>query len=211
MCRFGSTDCLWVPCFADDDEEEGEEIENIDASSEDFENDNSFASLPKTARQLAKERAAQGIGSPESEAQEPMDDIMEDGKKQQMAESELALKRSEMARRRRNQTEKKLEDDKIETINRLLKKQVSRRNNRADGDDSDGENDEDGEARAGEKRGAGHGPTALERKQQPQPFFRYIQSTRGPSTLSMPVEEVPGPYKRKWDELFGASRQTAAQ
>lgn len=40
--------------------------------------------------------------------------MAEESKKAQITESELALKRSETARRRRNQTEKKLEDDKIE-------------------------------------------------------------------------------------------------
>ncbi|THH02914.1 hypothetical protein EW026_g69 [Hermanssonia centrifuga] len=44
-------------------------------------------------------------------------------KKKQLTEIEMALKREETARKRRNLTEKKLEDEKAETINRLLKKQ----------------------------------------------------------------------------------------
>ncbi|KAG6806044.1 hypothetical protein H0H93_003624, partial [Arthromyces matolae] len=45
------------------------------------------------------------------------------GKKEPLNETELALRREETARKRKNLTEKKLEDEKLETINRLLKKQ----------------------------------------------------------------------------------------
>ncbi|KAF5383040.1 hypothetical protein D9615_004796 [Tricholomella constricta] len=51
-------------------------------------------------------------------------------KKAPLNESELALRREETARKRRNLTEKKLEDEKAETINRLLKKQSRPRNKR---------------------------------------------------------------------------------
>jgi len=44
-------------------------------------------------------------------------------KKKPLTEIEIALKREETARKRRNLSEKKLEDEKTETINRLLKKQ----------------------------------------------------------------------------------------
>lgn len=82
-----------------------------DDSQDEFENSNIFASLPKTARQLAKEKAGQGVETPPSELVELPADV---SKKVKMTENEIALKRSETARRRRNQTEKKLEDDKIE-------------------------------------------------------------------------------------------------
>ncbi|KAG5642796.1 hypothetical protein DXG03_002101 [Asterophora parasitica] len=53
-------------------------------------------------------------------------------KKAPLNETELALRREETARKRRNLTEKKLEDEKqAETINRLLKKQSRPRNKRA--------------------------------------------------------------------------------
>uniref|UniRef100_A0A0W0F3U3 INO80 complex subunit B-like conserved region domain-containing protein n=1 Tax=Moniliophthora roreri TaxID=221103 RepID=A0A0W0F3U3_MONRR len=44
-------------------------------------------------------------------------------RKKQLNETELALRREETARKRKNLSEKKLEDEKLETINRLLKKQ----------------------------------------------------------------------------------------
>lgn len=40
--------------------------------------------------------------------------VADDSKKRKLTETEIALRRSETARRRRNQSEKKLEDDKIE-------------------------------------------------------------------------------------------------
>lgn len=44
-----------------------------------------------------------------------------------LTEEELALKKSENARKRKNQNEKKLDEEKQETINRLLNKQASKR------------------------------------------------------------------------------------
>jgi PAPA-1-like conserved region len=44
-----------------------------------------------------------------------------------LTEDEIALRRSETARRRKNQSEQRLEEEKIETINRLLKPQAPRR------------------------------------------------------------------------------------
>lgn len=52
------------------------------------------------------------------------------GNKKQLNESELALRREETARKRKNLSEKKLEDEKLETINRLLKKQSRPRGRR---------------------------------------------------------------------------------
>ncbi|KAF9035003.1 hypothetical protein BDZ89DRAFT_1011776 [Hymenopellis radicata] len=52
-------------------------------------------------------------------------------RKKQLNETELALRREETARKRKNMTEKKLQDEKAETINRLLKKQSRPRAKRA--------------------------------------------------------------------------------
>ncbi|KAI0704930.1 hypothetical protein BC835DRAFT_1468555 [Cytidiella melzeri] len=51
-------------------------------------------------------------------------------KKKPLTEIEMALKREETARKRKNLSEKKLEDEKAETINRLLKKQSRPRGKR---------------------------------------------------------------------------------
>ncbi|KAJ3993733.1 hypothetical protein F5050DRAFT_1577045 [Lentinula boryana] len=51
-------------------------------------------------------------------------------KKKVLNETELALRREENARKRKNLSEKRLEDEKLETINRLLKKQTRPRTKR---------------------------------------------------------------------------------
>ncbi|KAK2467201.1 hypothetical protein APHAL10511_000750 [Amanita phalloides] len=66
-------------------------------------------------------------------------------KKQPLNETELALRREETARKRKNLTEKKLEDEKAETINRLLKRQSRPRHRRAMADVAPPENAEEGE------------------------------------------------------------------
>jgi len=66
-------------------------------------------------------------------------------KKQPLNESELALRREETARKRKNLTEKKLEDEKAETINRLLKRQSRPRGRRTIADVAPQENAEEGD------------------------------------------------------------------
>lgn len=130
----------------DDDVEEEEEDELSDPNmsvpaaqggeSDEFSDDDddeegarqgSSSNMPKTARQLAREAGLSGTGGGEELMQLPMND---DSRKIKRTDAEIALKRSEMARRRRYQSDKKLEDEKTETINRLLKKQVGRKSTR---------------------------------------------------------------------------------
>ncbi|OCH96524.1 hypothetical protein OBBRIDRAFT_787081 [Obba rivulosa] len=101
---------------------------DIDIESEDEDDDDdadssrstsvgtSAAGRPLTARQAV---LANVVGSSHvslAEAPNPR-------KKKPLTEIEIALKREETARKRKNLSEKKLEDEKAETINRLLKKQ----------------------------------------------------------------------------------------
>ena len=72
------------------------------------------APQPMTARQLARANRAKGILVDEPSDAPASDDTP------QAADTDLALRRSELARRRRNQSEKKLEDDKIEVRVRVL-------------------------------------------------------------------------------------------
>src|SRR5208282_6343391 len=55
------------------------------------------------------------------------DALLESLRKRALTADEIALRRSETARRRKNQSEQRLEEEKIETINRLLKPQAPRR------------------------------------------------------------------------------------
>ncbi|SPC62966.1 uncharacterized protein UHOD_06078 [Ustilago sp. UG-2017b] len=144
------------------------------------------AIIGKTARQLARE------GGVESEHMElPMFDP---NRKKKLTENEIALRRSETARKRKNQVEKKLEDDKVETINRLLKKQVGRSRNKLPRAGSAEDSDE--EAEQAKKRGR----EELSRKalkEMPAPFYRSIDRADGTKVLAVPtgpplVEEVWG-------------------
>lgn len=147
-----------------------------------------------------------------------------DPAKAKQSAAALALKRSETARRRRNQTEKKLEDEKTETINRLLKKQVGKRSTRDMNqkqmllEDQEEEEEEEGdESRGGtatpggEKRrrfAAGEEIlTREERKNLPRGMYRTIVRVEG-TTVSIPLQvgqeaDGGGVYKQKWNTAFG--------
>ncbi|ORZ21132.1 PAPA-1-like conserved region-domain-containing protein [Absidia repens] len=71
-----------------------------------------------TKRQRAKHN--------KEEPEEYLELPMETGKKRQFTEEEAALRKSEVARRRKNQSIQRAEKDKQDTINRLLKKQASK-------------------------------------------------------------------------------------
>ncbi|KAI8327609.1 PAPA-1-like conserved region-domain-containing protein [Blakeslea trispora] len=116
---------------------------------------------PMTKRQRAK--AYQEI--PEEYLELPMGT----GKKKQLTEEEEQLKKSEVARRRKNQSIQRAEKDKADTINRLLKKQASKSKRVIE------DNTEDKET-AHEK---------LKRLEDPN-RLRYINSAQG-SQLSIPT------------------------
>ncbi|KAL7921580.1 PAPA-1-like conserved region domain-containing protein [Trichoderma austrokoningii] len=83
---------------------------------------------------------------------------------------ELSMRRQEMARRRRNLSEKRNEEVKMETINKLLKKQAPKINRKAAAADSQDQN-----------------------AQKPDPvFIRWVSSKSG-SRVAVPDEIVEGP------------------
>ncbi|WFC99287.1 hypothetical protein MYAM1_002031 [Malassezia yamatoensis] len=155
---------------------------------------------PMTARQIARANRKRGIQN---------EDLLElpigmwisltsaESKRQKLSESELALRRSETARRRRNQSEKKLEDDKIETINRLLKKQA-------------------GKIRAGKDKGEDRTDShdaQIPRRSEPLPMFRYISRAEG-AMLAVPLgppfvddKEAEGLYDHTLRTAFGQSTE----
>lgn len=69
-----------------------------------------------------RQRAKVNQEIPEEYLELPMDT----GKKKLLTQEEEQLKRSEVARRRKNQSIQRAEKDKADTINRLLKKQASK-------------------------------------------------------------------------------------
>ncbi|KAJ7134077.1 hypothetical protein C8R43DRAFT_1022353 [Mycena crocata] len=89
-----------------------------------------------TKRQAALAKARKGIISSETSADEeepepaPPPSRRKRGGTRTIDPSELALRKEESARKRRNVSEKKLQNEKAETINRLLKKQSRPRGRR---------------------------------------------------------------------------------
>ncbi|KAK0483787.1 hypothetical protein IW261DRAFT_1561581 [Armillaria novae-zelandiae] len=128
------------------------------------------------------------------------------GRKKQLNETELALRREETARKRKNLSEKKLEDEKVETINRLLKKQTRPRGGKRNGTTTGtgtpsgvkAQNDSDEEAM--EVEGSTEEPL-------PAPIipvmYRWISSSRPPTVDPTPGAEekmdVDGAQKEKLD------------
>lgn len=101
----------------------------------------------------------------------------------------------------------------MQTINRLLKKQVSRRSNRDKTAVEESEAEAEDEEMNGttEKRIVDPKQVRLDLKQLPAPFFRYIQTANG-SSLSLPVEETEhGIYKNAWEERLFPSTKVQAK
>ncbi|KAK1830752.1 PAPA-1-like conserved region-domain-containing protein [Podospora conica] len=125
----------------EDAEGEDEEIEDVDAEGEDEievadedaegeeeeldSEDGSRAGTPDLSKLTARQRAR--LGDASHEYLKLSDEVQ--AKKVFTAE-ELSMRRLEMARRRRNLSEKRNEEVKMETINKLLKKQAPKTNRR---------------------------------------------------------------------------------
>ena len=120
----------------DEDKEEEEEEEEDSLTSESSDEPVDFSRL--TNRQRAKYDETVGT---ESDLLSLPNEIQ---RKTKYTEAEEQLKKSESARRRKNQSEQKLEEQKIETINKLLKRQAksTRRGARPSGVDTPASDDE---------------------------------------------------------------------
>ncbi|KAJ4402348.1 hypothetical protein N0V85_005325 [Neurospora sp. IMI 360204] len=117
----------------EDMDAEGDEIEvaEDDAEAEEVELDSdeeggSRGGTPDISKMTARQRAKVGVAS--HEYMKLSDEVQ--AKKVFTAE-ELSMRRAEMARRRRNLSEKRNEEVKMETINKLLKKQAPKTNRKA--------------------------------------------------------------------------------
>ncbi|KAK4172083.1 PAPA-1-like conserved region-domain-containing protein [Triangularia setosa] len=97
----------------DDEDAEGEEDEELDSEL------GSRGGTPDLSKLTARQRAK--LGDASHEYLKLSDEVQ--AKKHFTAE-ELSMRRAEMARRRRNLSEKRNEEVKMETINKLLKKQA---------------------------------------------------------------------------------------
>ncbi|KAH7334006.1 hypothetical protein B0J17DRAFT_721233 [Rhizoctonia solani] len=121
------------------------------------------------------------------------------GRKAQRTEAEIALRRSETARKRKHQDAQRLEDEKTETINRLLKKQSARARNKKALDTPVNE-----AAAPGEET-----PVAIVDNRPRIPCFRWVTSARDTSpalSLSVPGSTAYFPYDAS-ASLLAASAQ----
>ncbi|KAF2017183.1 PAPA-1-domain-containing protein [Aaosphaeria arxii CBS 175.79] len=119
----------------DDDDAEGEEDDEVPAQNDDDEDEEmdsdddtpnslsrshtpDLSKLTRRQRAMVEEEASDAaLMALSNEAQ----------KKKHFTEEENAMRRAEMARRRKNLSEKRNEEEKLDTINRLLKRQPSKR------------------------------------------------------------------------------------
>ncbi|KAK5697475.1 hypothetical protein LTR97_007613 [Elasticomyces elasticus] len=165
----------------DNDDDEVEE-ESADDLSEDDEN--SRSATPDLSKLTRRQR---GLYVPEPEFTASTSDGVglmalsnEALKKKVFSEEEHAMRRQEMARRRKMLSEKRGEEEKMETINKLLSKPAPKRRTRAEmiaaqyaaENSNSTPNPEDGEMFV-ERADAG--------------FTRYVQNARG-ARLGVPVE-----------------------
>lgn len=96
-------------------------------------------------------------------------------------EEEMALKRSEITRRRKNQSAQRAEQDKLETINRLLKKQAGKRKTGAQDDDEGGAGGAGDDKRVEDIKGG----RRSNRYMTPASYLSVRYTTQG-TTLSIP-------------------------
>ncbi|KAI0518529.1 PAPA-1-like conserved region-domain-containing protein [Xylaria bambusicola] len=153
----------------EDAEGEDEEIEEAEPAEDDLgsDDDGSEEEAPDLTKMTKRQRAR---FEENGDALMKLSDEVQ-AKKHFTAE-ELSMRRAEMARRRRNLSEKRNEEVKMETINKLLKKQAPKTNRKAQ---------------------AGMESTPDIEAQKPNPIFvRWVSSKDG-SRVSVPDEMLAGP------------------
>ncbi|EPX70711.1 Ino80 complex subunit Ies2 [Schizosaccharomyces octosporus yFS286] len=105
-----------------DEEEQLEDEEGNITDMKDMYSNGVAPGATDSSRMTKRQRALQGVLG-EGEEDDMLELPPETSGRKKLTEEEMALRRVENARRRKNQSEKKLEEEKMETINRLLKRQ----------------------------------------------------------------------------------------
>ncbi|KAI4957258.1 hypothetical protein J4E86_005732 [Alternaria arbusti] len=175
----------------EDEDAEGEEDDDMgvtpggDMDEMDSDEDLSRDQTPDVSKMTKRQRAL--INEEEDGALLALSN--EAQKKKHLTAEEHAMRRAEMARRRKNLSEKRNEEEKLDTINRLLKKQPPKR-----GRKSMIELNEDGE----------------EIEQEPERanplYVRYIQNAKG-TQLAVPDEWLQAPV----GSVFSGETQKGTQ
>ncbi|KAI0406255.1 PAPA-1-like conserved region-domain-containing protein [Xylaria palmicola] len=167
-------DTVKVGGGGDDEDAEGEdeEIEAEHAEEEDLgsDEDGSQAETPDLSKMTKRQRAR--FEENDGDLMKLSDEVQ--AKKHFTAE-ELSMRRAEMARRRRNLSDKRNEEVKMETINKLLKKQPPKANRKAQ---------------------MGMESTPDVDAQKPSPIFVRWVSNKNGSHVAVPGEIMAGPAGR---------------
>ncbi|KAF1852135.1 uncharacterized protein K460DRAFT_362902 [Cucurbitaria berberidis CBS 394.84] len=169
----------------EDEDAEGDEDDDMAAQNDDEEVDSDvdlsrdqtpdMSKMTKRQRAMVNEDDDGALLALSNEAQ----------KKKHLTAEEHAMRRAEMARRRKNLSEKRNEEEKLDTINRLLKKQPPKRGRRAIQDITEsGQEDEPDVERANPL------------------FVRYVQNAKG-THMGVPDEWLQAPI----GSLFAGSVQ----
>ncbi|OAL50199.1 hypothetical protein IQ07DRAFT_587862 [Pyrenochaeta sp. DS3sAY3a] len=160
----------------EDEDAEGEEDDEIgglsrDVDDMDTDEDVSRDQTPDVTKMTKRQRAI--INEDSDGALMALSN--EAQKKKHLTAEEHAMRRAEMARRRKNLSEKRNEEEKLDTINRLLKKQPPKRGRRAIQDITESGQEEEPEV------------------ERANPLFvRYIQNAKG-TQLGVPGEWLQTP------------------
>ncbi|KAJ7139261.1 PAPA-1-like conserved region-domain-containing protein [Mycena epipterygia] len=172
-----------------------EDIESEDSDSDDSER-NSYAAGPSSGRQLTARQAA--LASAVDPSHVALDTATTSSRKTQFTPSEVALRKEENARKRKNMIEKKLEDEKAETIHRLLKKQSKNKRNTAALSDEDVDMDEGDGAPA-----PAGGPTV--------PMYRWVSTSRKTDGVDASLSfSIPESFLPATDEQIMVHAQLSA-
>ncbi|KAI7564196.1 hypothetical protein KC316_g12642, partial [Hortaea werneckii] len=131
-----------------------------------------LSKLTRRQRGAFEEAESTGLMALSNEAQ----------KKKHLTAEENAMRRAEMARRRKNLSEKRNEEEKMDTINKLLNKPAPKRRTRA-------EIIRDQQIELMAAAGGGTPGTEEGEEERADPLFaRYIQRANGSRSLAVPEE-----------------------
>ncbi|KAI9688277.1 MAG: hypothetical protein M1820_010305 [Bogoriella megaspora] len=201
LSELGSQEGEQVDELGEDEEglEDEEDAEGDDIDSDDETPMGSRGGTPDLSKLTRRQRAQfeamdGGLMALSNEAQ----------KKKHLTEAETAMRRQEMARRRKNLSEKRNEEEKMDTINRLLKKQAPKRRGRV----------KDANATSAVAAAADEGATPGEESIEPEKasplYTRWINNGSG-SMLGVPSEWLESPAGRVFTGTTVSGRPTPMQ
>ncbi|KAJ6454719.1 hypothetical protein C8R47DRAFT_1060985 [Mycena vitilis] len=165
-----------------------EDVESEDSDSDDSQFE-SYGAGPSSGRHLTARQAVLASAAAVDPSHIALDTAPAgSSRKKQFTNTEVALRKEETARKRKNMIEKKLGDEKAETINRLLKKQSRPKTKRttAQAQHGQGQSDEDADMEDGDASPTGAGaPTSTS-----TPMYRWVSSSTARRTEAdaMPVD-----------------------